>query len=116
MHLACQGGNYKTVRHILDHLGEEHRRTLINEKDKEGNTPLHLVCKTGGSRKAAKNVMQEETKVFDKGETEYKFKTIAEDLIKYTEKVDVENEHGETPLHVAARHSGYSMITILLQE
>ncbi|CAK8538491.1 unnamed protein product [Lathyrus sativus] len=47
-HIAAKMGNHEVIRYILqsDQIGELDKNYMINQKDIEGNTPLHLAAKS----------------------------------------------------------------------
>ncbi|XP_058744958.1 ankyrin repeat-containing protein ITN1-like [Vicia villosa] len=47
-HMAAKKGNHEVIRYLLqsDQIGELDKIYMINQKDKEGNTPLHLAAKS----------------------------------------------------------------------
>ncbi|CAK7349817.1 unnamed protein product [Dovyalis caffra] len=46
LHVAAESGQHRLVKHILE---SDRLQALANEKDLEGNTPLHLASKNGQS-------------------------------------------------------------------
>ncbi|KAI6672968.1 hypothetical protein NL676_000874 [Syzygium grande] len=45
LHVAAKGGNNNAVRYILKECGEPVDTKLVNSKDVDGNTPLHLASR-----------------------------------------------------------------------
>ncbi|XP_048137960.1 protein ACCELERATED CELL DEATH 6-like [Rhodamnia argentea] len=43
LHVAAKAGNNRAVRCKLEECGEERIKKLVNSKDDDGNTPLHLI-------------------------------------------------------------------------
>lgn len=58
MHLACQIGDLKLVKFLLEKAGPKYLNVLssiINSQDEMGLTPIYLLCRQGYSKKTKKN-------------------------------------------------------------
>eukprot|EP01121_Diplochlamys_sp_Union-15-3_P006774 TRINITY_DN1729_c0_g2_i1.p1 TRINITY_DN1729_c0_g2~~TRINITY_DN1729_c0_g2_i1.p1 ORF type:complete len:706 (+),score=130.91 TRINITY_DN1729_c0_g2_i1:126-2243(+) len=117
---------------LLKETRAEDLVNAINQKDLEGNTPLHLACSQGiecsivalllekGSDINLQNnfgntalhivcSLSNPAKVFNN-------EKLIQALLTAGAKTDVSNTNGDTPLHIAAKHGNVTSITLLLQK
>ncbi|XP_063923686.1 uncharacterized protein LOC135137861 [Zophobas morio] len=85
LHLACQTGNYKNTKMLLD---SEASIYIVDEK---GNNPLHYASKSTKSNP-----------------------DIIKLLLEKGMDVDAQNVNGATALHIACGHSNYDVAKVLL--
>jgi len=96
IHDAVAFGNLKDIKRHLGIL------TPIDQKDKKGNTPLHLAVRSKTTRYPA---LAKQTSSENQ---------IVRFLIERGAKINLANNEGKTPLHVAARCCNDEGIEILL--
>eukprot|EP00039_Didymoeca_costata_P009906 m.132223 g.132223 ORF g.132223 m.132223 type:complete len:1145 (-) comp14642_c1_seq2:276-3710(-) len=92
LHIACLAGNSRVVEYLLQHGADLRAYTILHA------SPLHFAAYKGRDR-AAKVLLNHAKKIFSESEW----------------SPDVRDEHGCTPLHVAASNGHAKMIDVLVQ-
>ncbi|MGL9718324.1 MAG: ankyrin repeat domain-containing protein [Wolbachia sp.] len=126
LHLLAKDSDYKAVEAILTHMKEKRTSRLsevVNAKDKDGYTPLHLAVR-GGKLDAVKSLINKGADVNAKS----KFNStplhsaVADgklDIVKYLinrgADVNAKRKGGNTPLHWAVIRWGIDVARILLE-
>ena len=123
-HFACRGGHLEIAEKLYDH--SDNPEALVREKDKEGETALHLAC-----QKDQPNVVEF---LLSKGANVFAHKNdgmtpvhiaskhgcigVMNSLLKHDDTIDVNAIDGykQTPLHFAAEYGKVEMIQLLLNK
>lgn len=90
VHYCCQSGNTRILQEILSHLDQQSCRLACNKQANSLWTPIFYACFNGHSE-------------------------IIKMLINQTARIDVFDEHGEPPLHVAVSRGHEQVVDILLE-
>ena len=117
---ACEKGDVELVKAIY-----EKHRVDVNEKDKDGQTPLHLAAKKGHAE-VVRMLFAFKADVSEKdaqgesplhGAAEKGHPQVARMLItKLNADVNEQDNDGWTPLHWAARHGDTAFVRMLISE
>lgn len=90
VHYCCQSGNTRVLQEILSHLDQQSCRLACNKQAHLLWTPIFYACFYGHSE-------------------------IVKMLINQTARIDVFDEQGEPPLHVAVSRGHEQVVVILLE-
>lgn len=127
---ASRKGNVAAVQRLLTQ-----DPTLVNERDNDGNTPLHWASRQGRTFKAAllpdrhcakrakisyPDYHSDNRPDFDPNSRElskqpYRYREIARILISNGAAIDRQNKGGQTPLHAAAWLGDTDIASLLLE-
>ncbi|KAF7848444.1 hypothetical protein BT93_L1941 [Corymbia citriodora subsp. variegata] len=83
LHVAVKAGNHSGVKSILKECGETNTEKMVNSRDVDGNTPLHLAS------------------IHNHCYVMYFFKPLLKDT--WSDLAEIKNNKGQNILHVAAK-------------
>jgi ankyrin repeat protein len=129
LHFACHYGKIEVVQKLLAHVcyNEQNTSCLIETRDNESNTALHLACESGNGAVVSTLVRTGADLLALKQDdvspmhiaARLGFNHIAEELMTRGAREDVVNrlDSGhQTPLHYAAAQNQVEMIKFLLEQ
>jgi len=111
LHAASRSGSIEIARLLLENGADP------NKQNKRGSTALHLACFLARSVKESENSLSQSCSSSngDKDNLIDSFVTIAAILICNNETlVDIQDENGYTPLHVASQRGCNEMVKLLI--
>lgn len=111
LHAASRSGSIEIARLLLENGADP------NKQNKRGSTALHLACFLARSVKESENSLSQSRSSSngDKNDLIDSFVTIAAILICNDETlIDIQDENGYTPLHVAAQRGCNEMVKLLI--
>ncbi len=124
LHIACKKG-FGTIVHEILCRGNNQREKLLEARDKESNSPLHLAVESGDVETVkvllqfeANPSMSNDAKVVPMHIAAARgYMDIAEKLLEYDKDCkDCLDTQQQSPLHYAARANQVAMINFLLSE
>lgn len=125
-HEAAWNGKHKALSAKLKELGKTERTEIVNKKDRNGDTPLHLAVrnKTHYMRPKEKKATLKNGDVSTASETSdilyistwNKHRKCAKVLLEAGANINATNNNGETPLYQAIQERNIDAVKFLLSQ